>query len=113
MHDEVFAYHLETHEVRQLAPMPKAISHSECAVGRVGSKIIVAGGVFDRKVMAKCIYVYDLDQDHWDLMGLLPHPMKSKVTAIWKDRIYHRSCCWVESGPVHLRPCWLGADPAR
>lgn len=88
MHDEVFAYHLETREVRHLSPMPEAISHSECAVNRVGSKIILAGGILHRRIMADRIYSYDLEKDRWELIGRLPHPMKSKVTAVWNDRLY-------------------------
>lgn len=88
MLDESYAFHLETGGFRLLTPMPEKISHTEHAVIRVGSKIIIPGGIFDRKRMCDLVFSYDIDKDSWEIIGRLPYPMKSKVVGFWKNRIY-------------------------
>jgi N-acetylneuraminic acid mutarotase len=88
MLDESYAFHLESGKLRLLAPMPEKISHTEHAVIRVGSKIVIPGGVFDRHKMCDLIFSYDLNRDDWEIIGRLPYPMKSKVVGFWNNRIY-------------------------
>ncbi len=88
MLDESYAFHLESGAFRLLAPMPEKISHTEHAVIRAGSKIIIPGGIFDRKRMCDLVFSYDIDKDRWDIIGRLPYPMKSKVVGFWNNRIY-------------------------
>ena len=85
--DACFAFHLETGAMRDLAPMPEPISHSEDAICRVGKHCIIAGGVYDRARMCDKIFVYDLEQDRWSPAGRLPYPMKCKVAAYWNQEL--------------------------
>ncbi len=86
--NEVYTYNLVTGEYQLKEPMPEKLSHSEHAVVRVGSKIIIAGGVLNRFHLSDLILSYDLNSGQWSEIGRLPYPMKSKVTAYWNGRIY-------------------------
>jgi len=86
--DECYAFHLKTGEVRLLAPMLQALSHTEHAILLLGEKVLLAGGVIDRKTMHDGLYLYDLKADAWGRVGRLPYPMKSKVVAYWEGALY-------------------------
>lgn len=86
--DEVFAFDFETFKRRQLTPMSVKSSHSEYGVVRVGDWIIVSGGIPDRRIMSDWIHAYHLKRDEWKSLGRLPFFMKSKITAVWRDRLF-------------------------
>jgi N-acetylneuraminic acid mutarotase len=88
MHRESYAYNLKTFESRQLCPLPINLSHSEHSIVRLGSKIVLLGGVRHRLETSDIIIAYDLERDTWEEIGRLPYSMKCNVAAYWNDKIY-------------------------
>ena len=86
--NEVYTYNLKTGAYKPLEPMPEKLSHSEHAILKIGSNIIIAGGVRNRHHLSDIILKYDLLSNKWSKIGRLPYAMKSKIGAYWKERLY-------------------------
>lgn len=87
-YDEVFRFNLLTGARRDLVPMHVPNSHTEYGVVAVGPWILVCGGIHDRRVTSDWIQAYHVERDEWREVGRLPFNMKSKITAVWKDRLF-------------------------